>query len=62
MFAQYGLRLGRYTELMGQWVTNHPSGSTIVVHYNPTDPETAVLTATDMPDADHEPPTTSGSF
>jgi hypothetical protein len=42
---------GGHTELMSQWVTNHPSGSTIVVRYNPTDPKTAVLTATDMPDA-----------
>jgi hypothetical protein len=50
--AQYGTSgWGGHTELMGQWVTNHPSGSTIVVRYNPTDPKTAVLTATDMPDA-----------
>ncbi len=34
---------------MRQWVTRHPSGSPIVVHYDPADPKTAVLTATDMP-------------
>jgi hypothetical protein len=36
-------------ERMQQWVALHRPGSSIVVHYNPTDPKTAVLIATDMP-------------
>jgi Protein of unknown function (DUF3592) len=41
---------GGRMERMQQWVALHRPGSPIVVHYNPTDPKTAVLTATDMPD------------
>jgi hypothetical protein len=36
---------------MSQWVVRHPSGSTMVVRYDPTDAKAAVLTDTDMPDA-----------
>ena len=53
---------GGHTELMGQWVTNHPSGSTIVVRYNPTDLRPQCLPRRICPTRDHEPPTTSGSF
>lgn len=42
---------GGHMERMHQWVALHRPGSPIVVHYNPTDPKTAALTATDMPDA-----------
>lgn len=42
----WGGHMGR----MQQWVALHRPGSPIVVHYNPTNPKTAVLTATDMPD------------
>jgi hypothetical protein len=31
------------------WVDNHPQGTPIAVHYNPTNPKKAVLVATDMP-------------
>jgi hypothetical protein len=36
---------------MREWVASHPSGSPIVVRYEPSDPGSAVLTETDMPDA-----------
>jgi hypothetical protein len=42
---------GGHIDLMAQWVAKHPSGSPIVVHYNPSDTKTAVLIDTDMPDA-----------
>ena len=34
---------------MHQWVASHPSGTPIVVHYDPANPNSPVLTATDMP-------------
>jgi hypothetical protein len=40
---------GGDAEGMHQWVGKHPSGSTIVIHYNPQNAKDAVLTATDMP-------------
>ena len=40
---------GGDTEGMRQWVAHHPFGTSIVVHYDPTAPKTAVLTETDMP-------------
>jgi len=36
---------------MQRWVAGHRSGSSIVVHYDPTDPKIVVLTKTDMPSA-----------
>ena len=40
---------GGDTDGMRQWVARHPSGSPIVVRYDPADPKIAVLTETDMP-------------
>jgi hypothetical protein len=34
---------------MQDWVDEHPPGTSIAVHYNPADPEKAILTVTDMP-------------
>jgi hypothetical protein len=34
-----------------EWVDDHPSGSTIVVHYDPANHKNAVLIATDMPNS-----------
>ncbi len=42
---------GGDTEAMHRWVAGHRPGSQIDIHYDPGDPKTAVLTATDMPDA-----------
>lgn len=36
-------------EGMRQWVTQHRSGTSITIHYDPQKPTTAVLTTTDMP-------------
>jgi hypothetical protein len=37
------------TELMRQWVARHEPGTQLMIHYNPDEHKTAVLTATDMP-------------
>lgn len=42
---------GGDAERMRQWVVGHPSGSPIVVRYDPANPTNAVLTETDMPSA-----------
>jgi uncharacterized protein DUF3592 len=39
------------TESMNRWVAQHRPGSPIVIHYDPADQQSAVLIATDMPDA-----------
>ncbi len=38
-----------YPELMNQWVSDHPSGSTIVIRYDPTDPKAAIPARDYMP-------------
>jgi hypothetical protein len=40
---------GGDAEGMRRWVAHHRSGSQLVVHYDPSEHKTAVLTATDMP-------------
>jgi hypothetical protein len=42
---------GGHAAQMREWVASHPTGSAIVVRYDPSDPGAAVLTETDMPDA-----------
>lgn len=34
---------------MDRWVNNHPTGSTVVVRYDPAQPKTAILARDDMP-------------
>lgn len=48
-------------ERMRRWVAQHRPGSPITVHYDPADPQSAVLTAADMPYGDLERPVISGS-
>ena len=40
---------GGSTQRMHQWITEHRSGTPIMIHYDTQKPTTAVLTATDMP-------------
>jgi hypothetical protein len=48
---------GGDTGRMRQWFASHPGGSPIIVRYDPTDPNIAILAATDMPDAGPRTPT-----